>query len=514
MKRAICLCLSCILLLGLLGGCGQDTPEVYTPTGDGLTVDTDYVGATEGQVDSEQELKLTYYKEKSMNPYLCNDFTNRAIFSLLYQSLFIIDREYNVEPMLCKNFRISEDMKTYVFYPENATFSDGTVLTATDVLESLKAAQTGSVYQGRFTHVDSMDLTADGGVAIYLNTPMEDLPLLLDIPIVKASHVSLDRPMGTGPYRLEETGGTALLRRRTNWWCAPPMSITANTITLMEAEDNAQIRDNFQFSGLNLVCADPGSDSHADYRCDYELWDSENNLFLYLACNTGSHVFSNEDVRSALVTAVDRDRLAEEYYRGFARSASLPASPQAKCYNDTLASRYAYDGGEELKKALETNSMVGAEIFFLVNSDDSLRLRVAKDIAQTLTDAGLVVHLTAVGTSKYLRALELNDFDIYLGQTKLSPNMDLSNFFSSRGSLRYGYLSDVSLYTLCTEALANYGNFYTLHQAVMNDGRLCPILMQSYAIYATRGLLTGLTPARDNLFYYSLGKTMSKAQLS
>jgi hypothetical protein len=47
----------------------------------------------------------------------------------------------------------------------------------------------------------------------------------------------------------------------------------------------------------------------------------------------------------------------------------------------------------------------------------------------------------------------------------------------------------------------------------MNDGRLVPILVRSYAVYAIRGLLTGLTPARDNIFYYSLGKTMSGAKV-
>ena len=93
----------------------------------------------------------------------------------------------------------------------------------------------------------------------------------------------------------------------------------------------------------------------------------------------------------------------------------------------------------------------------------------------------------------------------------LSANMDLTAFFSSSGALNYGGINDVALYTLCTESLANHGNFYTLHQNVMNDGRVCPILFRSYAIYATRGLLTDLTPARDNVFYYSLGKTMEKA---
>ena len=138
---------------------------------------------------------------------------------------------------------------------------------------------------------------------------------------------------------------------------------------------------------------------------------------------------------------------------------------------------------------------------------------MAKQIAQVFTEAGLVVKLSAVSTQDYNKILSKGEYDLYLGQTKLSPNMDLSPFFNSSGSLSYGDLENVAMYTLCTEALANYGNFYTLHQAVMNDGRLCPILVRSYAIYAIRGLLTSLTPARDCVFYYSLGKSMSKAKM-
>ncbi len=515
MKKGFSILLCAAIVAGLFAGCGKQNADSYTPTGDGLTVEQDFVGATQPDTqDAPQELTLTYYSEKSMNPYLCTDFTNRALFSLLYQSLFIVDREYNVEPMLCKQYSVSADMKTYVFYIEEATFSNGTVLTARDVAASLNAARESDVYKGRFAHVNNIAVSEDGGVVVSLSVPVEDLPLLLDIPILKESHVAMDRPLGTGPYVLDESGSAAVLRRRDNWWCAPPMLITAGVISLIKAENNAQIRDSFEFSGLSLVCADPGSDRYADYRCDYELWDCENNLFLYLACNMESEVFSNEVLRSALPTLVDRDSIVENFYRGFARSASLPASPLSKCYNSTLASRYQYDGGAAFAKAVKDAAMTGMPIVLLVNSDDSLRLRVAKTIAQNLTDAGLVVTLSALSTGSYTTALRRGEYDLYLGQTKLSPNMDLTAFFSDSGALSYGDLDDVALYTMCTESLANYGNFYTLHQAVMNDGRLCPILVRSYAIYATRGLLTGLTPARENIFYYSLGKTMSKAQIS
>ncbi|MBR3978769.1 MAG: ABC transporter substrate-binding protein [Oscillospiraceae bacterium] len=512
MKKTVALILSCLLIAGMLSGCNQED-KPYEPTGKGLTWDEDYTGPLTQQEEevSDQVLNLTYYPDHTMNPYTCTDYTNRALFTLLYQSLFAVDRNYAVTPQLCKQYAVSEDLKTYVFYPENATFSDGSALNAQDVLTSLETARDSDYYAGRFTQVKEMTLTDDGGVQITLTTDCENLPLLLDIPIVKASQVQLDRPVGTGPYYLDSQGATPVLRKNTNWWCKADMVVTASAIALSDAQSPASIRDEFQYEKLSLVCADPGSDSYADYRCDYELWDCENGLFLYLGCNVESPVFSLPGVRSALTFAIDRDTLVESYYRGFARSATLPASPLFPYYSDVLAEKYAYDGGEAFTKAVTDASVTGQTVVLLVNKDDSLRLRVARDIGEMLTAAGLVVQMSELSTSSYKKALQQKQYDLYLGQTKLSPNMDLTAFFSTKGAMNYGGMSDITLYNLCNQALANHGNYYSLHKAVMDDGRLCPVLFRSYAVYAERGLLTGLTPARDSVFYYSLGKTMEKA---
>lgn len=500
------------ICLLLLCGCQNDL-DAYVPTGDGLTWE-DGQNPVGPQTDTQQELTLIYYPGKTMNPLNSTDFTNRALLSLIYQGLFATDRNYTVHPILCRNYRVSQDMKTYTFYLENATFSDGTMLTAGDVIATLEAARTSPYYSGRFQHIKTITLGEDNSVVVNLNTPMENLPILLDIPILKASELALTHPLGTGPYYLDVAGGTALLHRRNNWWCSAAFAVTAPAISLMEAVDNPQIRDSFEFSSLDLVCADPGSDRYADYRCDFELWDSENGIFLYLLCNMESAIFSNEKVRAALTTAIDRDALVEAEYRGFARSASLPASPNSPYYSQVLAAKYAYDGtGETLKNAVESAKMVDAPLVLLVNKGDSLRVRQAQAIAEMLTAAGFKVTVNQCSESSYLKNLKNREYDLCLAQTKLSPNMDLSPFFSSSGSLSYGKISDAAIYALCREALANRGNYYTLHQTVMNDGRLCPILFRSYAVYATRGLLTELTPSRDNIFFYSLGKTMDEALL-
>ena len=509
MKRILCLFLCGLLLLSLTA-CKNDKEENYVPTGDALVMDDGHLANEPEDTVTDQDLTLTYYPDVTLNPIACTDITNRVLFSLVYQPLFVVDRDYNVAPMLCSSYRVSKDMQTYTLYVDpKATYSDGTPVTASDVVACLERARESTYYGGRFFRIQEIFVAADGGVEIHTNTAMENLPILLDIPIIKASQLDSQQPVGSGPYYIDSSAENLVLRRRGDWWCQADMTVTAQAIALVKATSNPQIRDEFEFGALDLVCANPASDKYTDYRCDYELWDSESGTFLYLGCNLTGGVFSNPEVRAALTFAIDRETIAAENYRGFARVATLPASPASPYYSQVLASKYTYDGGMKLREAVVAADMQGKELRFLVNADDTMRTRIARSIADALDEAGFNVTFKDLGGEAYRRALRGYEFDLYLGQTRLSANMDLTPFFSTRGAVNYGSIADASLYALCAESLANYGNYYSLHQAVMNDGRIVPVLFSSYAVYATRGLLTDLTPARDNIFYYTLDRTMS-----
>ena len=492
--------LSLILCLTLLTGCAAPG-GTYTPTGDGLAPEEDTI--PDPTPVTQQSIELAYYPDRLLNPYTCGDYTNRVLFGLVYQSLFAVNEDYEPRPVLCTGYQVSQDMKTYTFQIARATFSDGSSLTTADVVASLRAAVDSPYYQGRFDRVSS--ISADqGAVTVTLSTPYENFLVLLDVPIVKASQVTDQRPLGTGPYYYDTDREALCLRRRTDWWCAAQIPVSAGKIGLVEAESPSQIRDRFEFEDLTMVCADPGSDTYVDFHKDHELWAAENGLFLYLGINRYSQSLSGGTVLSALTYAIPRDQIVEDHFRGFAESAVLPASPRSPYYDQRLAATVTYDP-QRLTDAVAGAGLTGSAVTLLVSKDSGLRVQVARTVAQSLEACGLQVTVDARSGEDYTTALEQGGFDLYLGQTRLSATMDLSAFFAPEGALSFGRLSDPVIYALCQEALANRGNYYTLYQRVLEEGLLCPIAFRSYAVYAQRGAFTQLTPARDFLFYYDLG---------
>ena len=513
MKKKIALLLCLSMLLSVLTGCGRDD-KAYVPTGNALVMEDQEVLPTEPP--APQQLTMAYYSEKSMNPLQATDYTNRALFSLMYQGLFFVSSNYEAVPILCNRYQVNSTNKTYTFYLDNATFSDGTPVTVEDVLATYQAAKESKFYSGRFTYVHSITPSDDGGICFALTTPYQDFPLLLDIPILKASEIESELPLGSGPYTLEKGLSGTHLRRNMDWWCkdSHDLSISAESISLIEGNNPSYIRDQFEFYDVGLVCANPCAATYADYRCDYELWDCDTGIMLYLGFNitySQDGIFEDPDLRNAITYAIDRNDINQKYYNGQAKVTTIPAEPGSPYHSPSLAAKYEYDSMRFIQ-ILSHTSIPRKALRLLVNSDDSNRLSVANYIAALLTDYGLPTEVLACNSKRFQETLVRADYDLYLGQTKLPANMDLSEFFRPYGNLSRNGISDAALLSRCHDALANKGNYSNLHQQIMDEGRICPILFHQYAIYATRGLVRHLDPSRDAVFFYSLGKTLADIQ--
>ncbi|MBO7251459.1 MAG: hypothetical protein J6V25_02410 [Oscillospiraceae bacterium] len=520
MKRILALLLAAATVMSLFSGCGREIDNSgYVPTGDAILMEGQDPEDIMPEPEDTQELTLAYYPERSMNPLFGSDYTNRVLMSLMYQGLFAVDNKKNATPILAGEYYVSGNSRNWVVYLDSrAKFSDGTPVTPQDVIATYEKAMENDYYKGRFFHLVNVGLSEDGnGILFQMDTPYENLALLLDIPIVKASEVEAELPLGTGPYAFVTGLTGAHLQRVADWWCgSTKLPATDLTIDLVEVSTPAEVRDAFQFNGdksVSVVCTNPMSDSFAEYSCDYELWEIESGYFMYLGCNIlYSPFFDDGTLRTFLTYAIDRVTLAQDAYKGMVYPVTLPCSPTEVYYSTTLASAYQYDSLKFINKMasyrVPQKDGMDQQMRLLVNSDDSARVRIARSIAATLTDLGLPTKTLECNGYTYREAVRAQNFDLYLGMTRLSPTMDLTEYFRPWGELGWGGLAHETLYSMSLNALENSGNYYNLYKKLAEDGRIIPIMFGYYAVYAQRGLMPDLNPSRDNVFYYSLGKTM------
>ncbi len=506
MKKLLALSLVLCIFLTACTTVDNPEPSATVPLLPELEEITEGVQEQEPTVEGDTSFGLSYLPQYGMNPYTCTATVNRALFSLMYEPLFVVTHDFTPAPVLCESLESSSNGTFYRFrLLKDARFSDGTALTGEDVRASLLAAKKSSMYSERLEHISSIYVAEDGAIEISLNTAYENLALMLDVPIVKASTVEADFPLGTGAYFFR---GQNLIRNP-HWWKESHGVLSCDRIAMSPATEANDLRNQFEFGSTDLVYCDPNSTAAVGYRCDYEVWESPTTILHYLGFNLYSGWFIEEEFRSAVTYAIDRDLFVNEIYGGFAQGTPLPCSPSSPFHDGQLAEEYDY-APAKFNEALRNSGILtdpeyeGHEGKFLVCLDDPARVKLADRICKVFTDAGLRITVSALERKQYEQALRDQNFDVYLGEVRLTANFDLSEFFMKYGNLQYGSISNTGLVTLCTEALANSGSYSELHRQIMEWAPICPVAFKSYAIYVSRGKITNNEPGVDFVFHDGL----------
>ncbi len=498
----LCLCL-------LLSACGKN-PEHMDPTStepteevSESTADSTENSEAQGEKEEDDSFGLSYLPQYGLNPFTCTATVNRSLFSLMYESLFVVTQDFTASPVLCESFESVAGGTLYRFkLLEDACFSDGSSLTAEDVKASLRAAGKSNLYSSRLKHIDSIQTPDENTVEIVLDTPYENFALMLNVPIVKASTVEATRPLGTGAYYIE----SQTLYRNPHWWKDSHGVLAVEEIRLSSAKESNDLRNQFEFGGTDLVYCDPNSAAAIGFRCDYEVWEAPTTVMHYLGFNLTRGWFTDEAIRHSVTYMLDRDRYANEAYSGFALPTPLPCSPYSPLYDEQLAEKYDYSP-TKFKEALESSELLtstqyeGYSGVLLVCLEDPARVKLANLICKALNDAGLTMTVSALERKQYETALENDSYDLYLGEIRLTADFDLSALLKSTHNTQFSTVNTNGLLALCESSLANSGSYAELYRRLLESAPICPVVFKSYAVYVTRGQISNNAPGLELVFH-------------
>lgn len=438
MKKIICVILSVIMLLSVCA-CSKGGDEETTQAQENEEQD-DSFEETKPSSNAKANFTLPYSESDSLNPYLSKTQINRALTSLLYDSLFALDESFKAVPVIAQSIEIS-GVNVVVTLNENAVFSDSTSLNATDVVYSFNTAKDSDRYSEPLGNVLSATATEKYKVRFTLEKSDSFVSSILTFPIIEYGSAGDNVPLGSGRYYFS----SKKLSYNKNHISGVKPSI--KSVYLFPLSEGTNFVDALQIGNISMIFRDLSD-------CDIKRAAAQNvavtlNNIVYLGVNSKNAVLKDSAVRRAINLSIDKDSIVSADYQGYAVRTESPFNPlwsesskSESVFDQSVAveileeNGYTYASGTDKYRSDKKGKSI--ELKILVSGDNEFRREAAQSIAKNLTQIGIGAEVVPVGFKKFKERVKEGKYDLYLGEVKLCENMSLSPFFEKSGKARYG----------------------------------------------------------------------------
>ncbi|MEE4243121.1 MAG: extracellular solute-binding protein [Desulfopila sp.] len=355
-----------------------------------------------------------------MNPYTLKGTAPLGLEELVYEPLAVssLDEPFAKYGLITENITVAEDQLSMVLtLDEKAMFSDGTKVTAEDVLFSLqtmKGDRVHPLYADYFHDIEGGEVLGRNIVKFNFKRKNRELPLIaLSIPIFSkqfydrydfGENDTLVPPLGTGPYMIDKVlqGKTIVYKRNPAYW-AKTKNVRKNmfnfdTITVKYYKDQTVAVEAFKAGEFDVQyvniakqwARDMTGPKFDDGSIVKESFPHQNNAGMQgFVFNLRKKIFADPRVREAISLAFDFEWTNSSlFYDQYTRSDSFFS-------NSYLAAR-GKPQGLELDYLLEFKDVLPDRVFTtpleppVNNSQREFRkhLRQAQDL---LREAGWTV---------------------------------------------------------------------------------------------------------------------------
>ncbi|MBQ2061396.1 MAG: ABC transporter substrate-binding protein [Oscillospiraceae bacterium] len=492
-----------LLCLAMLTACsdmdddGPSTPD-SPPQSDGPLVEP--IPTPAGLV----EFSLPYFTGETMDPVTCADGPHQAIGALLYEGLYALDECFEPQPMLAKSFTYDAETLVYgVTLRSGVTFSDGTPLTSDDVAATLERARWSARYGGRLSDVTSVN-AAEDTVYIALSRPNASFIARLDIPIVKSGTENDPVPVGTGRYVWQEENGAAFLTVNEHNWRSEKLPI--HRIALVPCKDMDAMAYAFFSRKVQLVVWDLTGTVPFNASGANSYTDVPTAVMQYVGFNTGSRLFSNPALRSALSLGIDRENCVSACLLGHGEAAAFPVSPSSRLYPASLERRWS--SADFAAAMAEAGYDTGIEhpVTMIVSAGNAFRVGMAQQIAERLSAYDVKITVKALPWGEFQQALTVGNYDLYYAECKLPSDWDLSALLAENGALNFSHYTDEELPELLYAAATSSGGrrevaLRSLYVHLQEKAPFVPVCFKNVSVLLPQKAVELQTPTAADPFF-------------
>lgn len=385
-KKLLAVILSIIMIFSL-AACGNNSGN------DGEVI---FNVATSGGMDT-----MNFFTTESSLVYDC--------LNVVYDSLIAYDDDYNAIPRAAKDWKISDDGKTWTFnLRDDIYFSDGEQLTSADVKWTYEHAIDSYMYSTHADGFESIECPDDFTVVFNCSSPKPDM-LYQIIPILP-EHVwaNVEDPLtyeatdivGSGPFKYDaarsSSGSTAFVKNADYWGDVPKIDVLVftkydNTDAIAQALKLGEVDAAYTLEITQKETLE--SAGNIDVQ-NFDTYDFE-----FLGFNMLDDICKDKTVRHAIDYCVDKDTVIEMSYAGLAEKSYGPVTQKDFRYTPAEKRDFNVDKANEILDAAGYKDTDGDGIREMNGKKLSLEIITASDRSswQSATVNSLITNCEKAG---------------------------------------------------------------------------------------------------------------------
>lgn len=374
-----------------------------------------------------------------------------SAYSLVYESLIVVDDSGMPTPHLAKSFDISGGGNTIKFdIRDDVFFSDGRQLTAYDIaacgnyLLDIARDDTRAdrgYYSMMALNIKSFNAESEYVLSVQTNRPYFISLYSLVFPVVPSDSLEMENPVGSGPYIIDDfkPGDHIWLKSNETWWKERP---SVKTIFISFYQNNKTLISDYEYSRIDSAIT--RSIAAAQYKSGISSLSIpyRTNQLELLMINNSEYRLKDVDARRAIMKAIDVDMLINRVYMGRASRAYTPFPSSSFLYHDVeqaytynieearkLLSGLGWEDTDEdgvLDKIDENGNLARFVLRLLVYEDpeNDVRLETANRIKDMLEKLKISVRIEQTSLQKAAESLMAQSFDMALCAVQMDEAMD------------------------------------------------------------------------------------------
>lgn len=451
-------------------------------------------------IQESNYIHLTMLFPTTINPILNKDKSVGYIMNLIYDGLFEIDENYNVEQMLVEKYTKSSDGKSInIKLNSDAAWHDNKEVTSSDVsftVDLIKKTK-DSPYSDLVKNIQSIHISDSKNFTINLK---ENDPFAIDkltFPIVskerlgnlKTDEISQYKYnlLGNGPYKIKKYVDRKyiILERNEKYFNNLPENRKEIFVKLVP--DKESQTEMVLALDSDIASIDLSELSKFEKKKEFNVTDYEGRDYEMVIFNYNNEFLKNVSFRKAIISAIDREQLLKEAYIGNASLSYFPLNTSSKYYNKNInnlafnkekAIEYLTEGLKSVNESLESqkqaesskqnsqnlqgiieDNSTGAspnselskkemkevlnkvELNIVVSDSNGERIKVANIIRQNLASIGIKSVVKELNEKDLTKAIDSKNYDLAV------VGYSLSSIPDARGILESCNIKDKELST-------------------------------------------------------------------